>query len=160
MMTGRVAARGWRRVTRPSPIWRKVGKRFKIGHRAAFLIGMGTIFISLGLGILLTNVPENPLLFHTQLPEWLRVTIWCGAGILAIAFARDYRLQWIGFAALQFPAVERFASYASGVVRDSLATGGPPVPWPYLNGAFLYFALLFITRLVSSWPDPPTDEQE
>lgn len=149
---------GMQRITRPSHHWRRVGKRFGIGHRAAFLMGMGLIFISLGLGILLSESAGNPLLYHTQLPEMVRVGLWCGCGMLALAFARDRKWQWIGFSALALPAFERFSSYSVAIIRDAFDGGGPPVPWPFLNGAFLYFAILFITRLAASWPDPPGDD--
>ena len=150
--------RGVQRVTRPSHHWRRVGKRFGIGHRAAFLIGMGFIFISLGLGILLTENTGHPLLYHTQLPEWVRVALWCGCGLLAVTFARDRNWQWVGFSALALPAFERFSSYLAAIILDAANGSGPPVPWPFLNGAFLYLAILFITRLAASWPDPPGDE--
>jgi hypothetical protein len=152
------APRAWRRVTRPSRFWRRVGKRFGIGHRSAFLMVMGGIFMSLGLSILLTSPNPNPLLFHTQIPQLVRVSLWCGSGLLALAFARDFKWQWVGFAALGVPPVERLFSYLSGIIRDALFGDGLPLPWPFLNQAFLYFMILFITRLVSSWPDPPSDE--
>jgi hypothetical protein len=151
--------RAWERVTKPSERWRAVGKRFRIGHRAAFLMGMGGIWVSLGLGILLSKSPENPLLFHTQIPEYVRVAIWCVAGVLAFGFARNHDHQWVGFAALSVPAIERFCSYSFAVILDAIDGSGPPVPWPFLNGTFVYLALLFVVRLVASWPDPPSDEQ-
>lgn len=147
----------WRRLTSPSRIWARIGKRFGIGHRAAFLLMFGLIFCILGIGVVLSPSPPNPLLFHTQLPTPVRVTLWCGSGLIAIASARS-SYQWVGFVALAPPAIERTLSYLSAIVIDMLPGGGSPIPWPYLNGAVLYLLVLFVTRLVASWPDPPGDD--
>lgn len=137
--------------------WVSLMNRLGIGHRAAFLIGFGAIYVVLGLGVVLSPAPPDPYLFHTQLPFPIRVGLWASCGLAAIVGARSDRWQWTGFAALTPPPIERAISYLIAVVETF--PPGPPIPWPYLNALALYGGVLFVVSLVSTWPDPPTDPQ-
>ena len=144
-----------RRVTSPSRFWPRIGHRFGIGHRAAFLLMFGLIFAAIGAGIVLAPQPPQPWLYHTHLPTVARVTLWVGCGLGAVAVSRT-RWQWLGFAFLAFPPAERFLSYAIGTAAD-LFVSGPPLFGPYLTGVLVWLLLLTVIRLVASWPDPPAD---
>lgn len=147
----------WRRVTTPSSVWGYLGRRFGIGHRAAFLLAFGVIFFAIGAGIVLTPPHPDPLLFHTLLPRVLRVALWCGTGAAACGLARSSRYQWLGFVGLALAPVERLVSYGLGIAAHFIP-GGPTGPvGAYLTAMALYGGVLFVTRLVASWPDPPGD---
>lgn len=148
--------RGWRRVTTPSRVWLRIGRRLGIGHRAAFLSVFGAcIYFPLGLSIAVGAGAPNPLLYHTQLPEAVRVLLWCGTGAAAVALARHPRYQWAGFLALALAPVERLTSYLGGAAAI-LTPGGPPGNLgAFLTQVVLYAGVLFVTRLCASWEDPP-----
>lgn len=152
----------WRRATRPSPRWIRMGRRYGIGHRAAFLIAFGGMFFALGIGIFLVQTPTpqiDPLLFHTQMPIPFRVALWCGTGAAAAAFARHPRYQWVSFMALAAAPVERIVSYAVAIVLAIIPGGSPGSVGTYLTMGALFSAVLFVTRLIASWPDPPGDKR-
>lgn len=143
-----------------------MGRRLGIGHRAAFLIAFGAMFFAIGVGIFLVQShptppvrPPDPLLFHAHLPIALRVALWCGTGAVAAAFARHQRLQWVSFTALALAPVERIVSYGLAFVLAVLPGGHPGAVGSYLTMGALFGAVLFVTRLIASWPDPPGDEK-
>lgn len=149
--------RGWRRVTTPSGFWKWLGRRYHLGHRAAFLIAFGLIYFAIGLAILLGAGAYNPLLYHTWLPEALRVALWCTTGALAVGLSRHPRYQWAGFAALALAPVERLTSYVAGCILLFIPGGSPGNLGAFITQVVLYGGVLFLTRLCASWPDPPGD---
>lgn len=154
----------WRRVTTPSSRWERLGRKFGIGHRAAFLLAFGLVFFCIGLGIFLiqSNVRPlpDPLLFHTRLPAPVRVLIWCGTGATAMSFARHKSHQWVGFVALALAPVERILSYAAAIGMAAYPGGPSGSVGTYLTMAVLFGGILFVTRLIASWPDPPGDARK
>lgn len=140
-----------------------MGRRYGIGHRAAFLMAFGLMFFAVGVGIFLVQIhpssarQPDPLLFHLRIPLAFRVLLWCGTGGAAIALARSSRWQWVGFVALAVAPVERIFSYAGGFALALWPGGTPGSMGTYLTMGVLFGAILFVTRLISSWPDPPGD---
>lgn len=142
-----------------------MGRKFGIGHRAAFLMAFGLIFFAIGVGIFLVQAnpvqpvrPPDPLLFHLRLPLPFRVLLWCGTGGAAIALARHARWQWVGFACLALAPVERIFSYAGAFVLAIIPGGASGSVGTYLTMGVLFGGILFVTRLISSWPDPLGDQ--
>lgn len=146
-----------RRVTTPSDRWARLGQRYGIGHRAAFLLAFALIFFAIGVGIALVKAPLDPLLFHTRIPLPFRVALWCGTGGAAMVLARHARYQWLAFGALMLAPGERVFSYAFGFVFAVIPGGPPGHAGVYLTMGALFGAVLFVTRLCASWPDPPGD---
>lgn len=139
-----------------------MGRKYGIGHRAAFLMAFGVLFFAIGVGIFLVHQapprPPDPLLFHLRIPLPFRVLLWCGTGGAAIALARSARWQWIGFVALAVAPVERIFSYGGAFILALIPGGVPGSMGSYLTMGVLFGAVLFVTRLISSWPDPPGDQ--
>lgn len=138
-----------------SRLWRRLMSVLGIGHRAAFLMGFGVIYGIIGLSVAIGPRTVDPLLFHTTLPVGFRVGIWSVCGALTFVAANLARYQWLGFAALVPPSMERLLSYFRGTL--SSFGDGPPPPWTYLPGLALYALVLFVVLLCASWPDPPSD---
>ena len=136
-------------------LWRAGLRRLGIGHRAAFLMGFGVIYGVIGVALVTGPSTPNPDLFHTELPDPLRVGMWCLCGAAAFVLANMPTWQWLGFAALVPPSTTRLLSYGLGTVHS--LTEGPPPPWAYLPGLALYALVLFLLLLCASWPDPPSD---
>lgn len=149
--------RAVRALTTPSDRWRRIGQRYGIGHRAAFLLAFGLIFFAVGVGIALVRAPMDPNLFHTRIPVEFRVALWCGTAGTAMALARHPRHQWLAFVALMLAPGERVFSYAFGLVFFAIPGGPPATAGVYLTMGALFGAVLFVTRLIASWPDPPGD---
>lgn len=137
-----------------------MGRRFGIGHRAAFLLAFGLVFFAIGIGVWLVQAPPDPALFHSRLPIPFRVLLWCGTGGASMAFARHARFQWIGFTALAVAPVERVLSYGLAFLLDLIPGGvdGRSSVGTYLTMGVLFGGVLFVTRLIASWPDPPADK--
>ena len=136
-------------------LWRKILWRLGVGHRAAFIIGFGAVYVLLGSGVILSPAPPDPLLFHTGLPHWFRFLLWSLCGLVALIVANHARYQWIAFIVLSPPPIERCASYAMAVFQSM--PFGPPIPWPYMTGLGLYGLILFLIGNASDWPDPAGD---
>jgi hypothetical protein len=89
-----------------------------IGFRGAALILFALSYIGIGIGII-GNPQTDSGLVHTMLPIWLRVSLWCGSGLIALAAAVVCpRWQSIGFGVLFLPPAQRALSYAIELVRD------------------------------------------
>ena len=145
-------------MIKPS-IFQRVGRRFGIEHRGAYLIMSGVIWLMIALTILVDPGPNRPELFHTQLPIWFRVSVWSVVGVISIvcALPRLCRWQWVGFAVLGIPPMERAVSYALGAVAV-YQDGG--VWTPNASGFLVWLAVLGTIRLVASWPDPSVTESK
>lgn len=121
----------------------KIARR--IGFRGLFLVMFGAMFAVIGLGVL-ANPMTDPHLWHTQLPIWFRLLIWCGAGLVAVAAAWQPRIQPIGFAALFVGPAERFVSFTGSMIMEP--------SFMRLTGAGLYLLLTLTVVLIASWPEP------
>ena len=128
-------------------------------------MAFGLMFFAVGVGVWLVQAnpplggvrPPDPLLFHLHIPLPFRVLLWCGTGGAAIALARHARWQWIGFVALALAPVERVFSYAGALLLAIWPGGASGSVGTYLTMGVLFGAVLFVTRLIASWPDPPGD---
>lgn len=148
-----------RALTRVQGRWRRLLRRYGIGHRASFLMGFGIIFSAIGFLVVLAPAPPDPFLFHTGFWPWARVLLWCGTGAVAFIAARS-RAQWLGFVALTIAPLERVISYTAGAVAVAV-TGAPEHRGvTYLVMAGMFGMLFFVVTLCGSWPDPPTDPQQ
>jgi hypothetical protein len=121
----------------------------KIGYRGSDLLYFGLIYVLMGVAVWINPQP-NPILLHTQLAIWFRVTIWSGAGLISVVAAFTWR-RWprtsqIGFAALVFGPAERCISYVAAMIRQ------PTLIW--MAAALLYLLLTLIIVSLSSRPEP------
>jgi hypothetical protein len=119
-----------------------------IGFRGTALLLFALTYVGIGLSI--PHSTTSLALYHTQLPEWFRMTLWLGCAGLAIlaVFVSKPRWQGRGFFALLLPSGERFTSYMGGVLFD------PDQHLRWVGGAFVYFLLTCILLLISAWPEP------
>ena len=117
----------------------------RIGFRGLSLVMFGSMFMVIGLGVL-ANPAVDPNLWHTQLPVWFRMLVWCGAAVVALVAAWQPSLQPLGFAALFVGPAERFVSFTSGMVMEP--------SFARLTGAALYMLLALTILLIASWPEP------
>lgn len=117
----------------------------RLGYRGLALTMFGAMFIVIGLGTW-AHPGYVPELVHTHLPLWLRVGIWAGCGLVGMVTAWFARAQFVGFAALVIPPVERAYSYGYALVS------GPNVE--RLSGTALYLLLAATLLLFAAWPEP------
>lgn len=135
----------------------------RLGRRGAVLLILGLLWILQGIGVYLAPYNANvgsELLVHEQLPVWLRVSVWCGTGVVAVAYAlRRACADTPGFLALVFMPVERAASYGWGFLMYLV----PGVPDGYPRGlvsATVWAGVAALVIIVAGWREPtPTIAQ-
>lgn len=128
-------------------------------HEALTLLGV----VHLAMGLALTVRPPEPgdpalAVLHTLLPNWVRLTLWLGAGIGVIACAllairHPAVTRWGWSLAVLMPA-ERAASYTWSALMWVIP-GWPPGALPSLGTALLWAALARLVWLLGrSMPTP------
>jgi hypothetical protein len=117
----------------------------RLRYRGLTLLMFGLMFVVLGIAVVV-NPMFDPNLFHTWLPMWFRVTVWSGAGLVAIVAAWFKQWEFLGFAALFIGPFERFISFTTAMIF---------VPSPLrLTGSALYLLLSLAILLFAAWPEP------
>lgn len=130
-----------------------------LGHRGAFLLLFGVIWILVGVSLLPdADIPARPpheLLLFEHLPLWLRIAYWMAPGAVAFgsAFLRGPGHDTAGFALLIVAPILRGGSYAWAWVAW-MASGGRVGEDRGWLGAVVWAALAGCILIVSSWREP------
>ena len=127
----------------------------RIGRRGAILLLLGTLWIVQGLAIATAPGSREPgayTLLHEQLPTAVRVTLWCGTGLVAVLFAfRPHPAgDGPGFGALIVQPVVRFGSFFYGAVAQAIPGGSPGYPRG-LIGAATWATIAALVILIARW---------
>jgi hypothetical protein len=125
--------------------------RHRLGYRGLILLGLGAIYICIGLAVLGAD-DYRPELVHTHLPILVRILLWSIPGLVAMVVAWDDGWQAVGFALLFVPPSERAVSYFVAVITVPTMTRVPFV--------LVYLAILYIVTVVASWPEPTEVQKE
>lgn len=129
-----------------------------LGHRGAFLLLFGVIWILVGVSLLPdteTPMPPHVLMLFEHLPLWLRIAYWMAPGTVAVvsAFLRGPGHDTAGFALLIVAPIVRGGSYGWAWVAWMLSGGqiGEDRGW---LGAVVWAALAGAILIVASWREP------
>lgn len=114
--------------------------------RGGDLFSMGLVYVPIGVALLADPDPLQPDLFHTFIPIWLRVVLWTGAGLAAMAVAYRENLQQWAFGLLCLGPAERMLSYLFATVY-----------YEHLNrlaGTLTYLTFLVVVIRFAGRPEP------
>lgn len=133
----------------------------KYGPRRSFLAVLGSVWVLMGVSILIAEPPEFPMpgVPHTYVPAWIRFLLWAISGVVAVLASvwgeedGDSKAQALGFVALYVMPAERTLSYfvAWVVSLGILPGGGLSRGWIL---ALQYLAYVLIIYICAGWQDP------
>lgn len=133
----------------PIRLWGILARR--LGYRGLALVLFALAFVGIGVG-LPSAPPAPPELLYSLIPLPIRVGVWIGCGVVALAGALSHRETWQdrGFAVLLVPLLgERLLSYVGAVLVED-----DTLRW--FSGGFVWFLFSGLVTLIAAWPEPTT----
>lgn len=127
----------------------------RLGHRGAFLLALGALWLLYGYGLLVTPLPPSAAAaYRTLLDLWpmgVWAWLWIAAGGTAVvcAWLRQPR-DWIGFAA-SFPLA---CAWGLSSLMSWWPLGDNPRGW---IGAAVWVVFGGLIGAVVAWPEPPKE---